>query len=86
MRVNTMRARALRLNRVAAAVLAAMRTGQSLHLEFRQTGPRWSLSNGRPIDDRVARLVIINTEIIAENDALFPNITMPQTFYLRRSL
>jgi hypothetical protein len=79
MRVNSMRARALRLNRAAAAVLAAMRGGQSLHLEFRQTGPRWTLSDGRSIDDRVARLVIINSEIVAEKDALFPEI-MSQTW------
>ena len=85
MSVNTMRERQLRLNRKVSDVLAAMGGGQKLHLEFRQKGPRWSLSDGRAVDDRVARLVIINSGIIAEHDALFPNITLPQTFYLRRS-
>ena len=42
MNINTMRNQNLRLNRAAVEVLAAMRRGQTLHLEFRAPSSRTS--------------------------------------------
>ena len=81
MNINTMRNQNLRLNRAAADVLAAMRRGQTLHLEFRRTGAQWCLSGGQLIDDRVARLVTINPDVVGDGDALFPD-TASQTWHL----
>jgi hypothetical protein len=65
---------------MAADVVAAMRRGQILGLEFRRTRPRWFLSSGQSIDARVARLVIIHPGIIGDNDALFPGLTTSQIY------
>jgi hypothetical protein len=78
----TIRARNLRLNLAAAAVLNLMRYGQSLQLEFYDTGPRWRLSGGGKVNDEVARRVIINPEVIGGGDALFPDTT-PQTWRIK---
>jgi hypothetical protein len=80
------RARRLRINRTANAVMADMRGGQQLHLEYRQTGPRWSLSNGRSVLADAARIVIANPEIMAEADSLFPGISAAQTFIYRKGV
>jgi hypothetical protein len=74
------RARNLQWNRMATDVLAAMRRGASLHVEFRETGPRWSFSDGRRVNHHVAKIVIANPEIVGDNDALFPGITTSQTY------
>jgi hypothetical protein len=86
MNAKSERARRLRINRTANVVLAAMRGGRRLHLEYRQTGPRWSLSNGRPVLADAARIVIANPEITAEPDSLFPGIGKAQTFIHRKGV
>jgi hypothetical protein len=55
----------------AEIVLAAMRHGCSLHLEYRKQGPRWALSNGREVPDNVAKLVIASSSVVGVGDALF---------------
>jgi hypothetical protein len=81
MNINTARTQNLRLNRAATHVLDAMRDGQTLHLEFRRTGACWRLSGGKQIDDRVAQLVIINSDVVGDGDALFPDAAS-QTWHL----
>ena len=57
-----------------------MRYGQSLHLEFcGGMGPRWRLSGGSKVDDKIARRVIVNPAVTGNGDALFPDAT-PQTW------
>jgi hypothetical protein len=79
MRPNPARAKNARLNLAAAAVINLMRYGQSLRLEFCDTGPRWRLSGGSKVNNEVARRVITNPELVGCDDALFPNTT-PQTW------
>jgi hypothetical protein len=79
MRHDPIRAKNARLNLGASAVLNLMRFGQSLSVEFRDTGPCWRLSGGSKVSDEVARRVIINPEVIGGGDSLFPNTT-PQTW------
>ena len=62
----------------AAAVLAAMRDGRSLHRMYTRHGPAWALSNGTPVNDNVARLVIANPDVVGVGDGLFANSS--QTF------
>ena len=82
MRPNPTRTKNARLNRAAAIVLDTMRRGQSLHLEFSWTGPRWCLSNGEKVAAEVAKRVIVSPEILAGEDALFSE-TSPQTWRIR---
>jgi hypothetical protein len=87
MRPDSIRTKNARLNRGAAAVLNLMRDGQSLSVEFCDTGPRWRLSGESKVNDEVARRVIINPEVIGGGDSLFSNTT-PQTWrieWLRRN-
>jgi hypothetical protein len=80
MRPNLIRSKNRRLNLAAAAVLNLMRYGQSLHLEFcGGMGPRWRLSGGSKVDDKIARRVIANPAVTGNGDALFPDAT-PQTW------
>jgi hypothetical protein len=82
MRPNPARLKNSRLNRKAAAVLDLMRhDGQCLHLEF-SGKPCWRLSGGGKVQDDVAQLVIANSQIIADDDALFPQAS-PQTWRVR---
>jgi hypothetical protein len=83
MNAKSTRARQLRLNREANAVLAIMRAGRHLHLEFRNGVPRWFLDDGQSVSAGAAKLVTFNSEIAGEANSLFPGITAPQTFYLR---
>jgi hypothetical protein len=57
----------------AELVLAKMRAGCALHLEFRKQGPRWALSNGCEVSDAVAQLVIASSSVVGVGDALFEN-------------
>jgi hypothetical protein len=62
-----------RINVKVTSVLAAMRRGEALHMEFQWYGRVWCLSGGRRIDDDVARIVIKNTSVADVGDALFNN-------------
>jgi hypothetical protein len=66
------------LNANARKVLAAMLGGASLRLD-RSRGSRWSLSDGRPVENAVAREVIADPDVIAVGDTLFAE-TLSQTF------
>jgi hypothetical protein len=68
-----------RLNAAVAMVLAAMRSGQALHLEFGPSGPRWRMSNGLFIRNEVAQLVITSPDVAGVGDCLFSD-ALAQTF------
>jgi hypothetical protein len=77
-----MRGNARRLDRLnirVTTVLAAMRRGEALLMEFRWYGRAWSLSGGRSVPDDVATIVIKNKNIADVGDALFKD-AKPQTW------
>jgi hypothetical protein len=55
-------------------VLAAMRSGQSLHLQHRDGRPLWSLSGGRSVAADVAAIVIRHALVVPADTALFTNL------------
>jgi len=63
-----------RLNNEATSVLAAMKRGEALLLEYRWYGPVWCLSGGRHITDEIAQVVIQNTNVTSVGDALFQGV------------
>jgi hypothetical protein len=62
-----------RADRVSIA-LAAMRSGQSLHLKYRGSGPRWSLSSGQVVDPAVAAILLNDASIVPVSGALFSDM------------
>jgi hypothetical protein len=60
-----------RLNHNVEQVLAAMRTGAVLHRTNRRTTTHWVLSNGKPVTDTVARIVITHANVVGADDGLF---------------
>jgi hypothetical protein len=76
------RRRRQRLNRLSRKVVDALVAGATLHFMHTETGPRWRLSTGRHVCADVAQLVIANTSVASNNDALFPD-AKPQTFRSR---
>jgi hypothetical protein len=84
MPINTSeRRRRQRLNRLSRKVVDALAAGATLHFMYSESGPRWRLSPGRAVSADVARLVIANTLVTSDGDALFPD-AKPQTFRGRR--
>jgi hypothetical protein len=80
MPINTSeRRRRQRLNRLSRNVINALAAGATLRFMHTESGPRWLLSPGRAVSADVARLVIANTSVIGDGDALFPDAN-PQTF------
>jgi hypothetical protein len=75
------RRRKQRLTRLSRKVIDALRRGAALHLMHTETGPRWRLSTGRAVSAEVAKLVIANTSVVGDGDALFPQ-ALPQTWRL----
>ena len=66
-----------RLDRRAAAadrVLSTMKRGESLHLQFENGRPLWSLRGGRPVSAEVANLIISNANVTPVGAALFSNM------------
>jgi hypothetical protein len=64
----------------AAAVMAVMRdTGVALHLQHTKQGPCWTLSNGTPVPDSIAKLVTTSSSVTGVGDALFRDC-LAQTF------
>jgi len=55
----------------ADAVLAEMEAGSSLHLQLTPSGPIWTLSNGKKVDDTVARLVVKSASVVCVDHGLF---------------
>jgi hypothetical protein len=53
-------------------VLAAMRAGERLHLEYAGR-PLWSLSGGRAVAPEIASLIIASTHVRPAGGALFPD-------------
>jgi hypothetical protein len=54
----------------ATAVLDEMRRGAALHLTYMPGGTRWVLTTGTWVPDKVARLVIQSSSVIAAGDTL----------------
>jgi hypothetical protein len=52
-------------------VLRAMRSGESLHLEYRSGAPAWSLSGGRIVHANIAAIVIADVSVVPVGAALF---------------
>ena len=66
-----------RLNTRTSQVIAAMRGGAALQLEYR--AQRWRLTNGCEVHPEVARLVIGNPNVAGVGDVLFVGM-LAQTF------
>jgi hypothetical protein len=64
------------LDRLASAdvVLDAMRRGASLHLQYTNGRPFWSLSTGRAVSADVASLLTNHASVAPVGDALFTDI------------
>lgn len=56
-------------------VLSRMRHGQCLILEHRWFGRCWSLTNGEPVDDEIAKVVVKNCNLVGVGDSLFTNMS-----------
>ena len=82
MRPNLIRTKNHQLNLAATAVVNLMRFGQSLQMEYCESGPRWRLSGGGKFKNDVARLVITNPTVVADNDTLFTG-TISQTWRIK---
>jgi hypothetical protein len=63
----------------AELVLAKMRAGAALHLQHTKQGPCWTLSNGTPVPDSIAKLVTGSSSVTGVGDALFRDC-LAQTF------
>ena len=81
----TIRNRNVRDNRLkakAAAVIASMRNGQTLHRHCAWNGPIWWLSkDGAHIADEVAQLVINDPAFVGVGDALPLGVDIPAQTY-----
>jgi len=64
-------------------VLRAMRGGESMHLQYENGRPLWSLSSGRTIPANIAALVIADVSVVAVGRALFDEC-LPQTWRILR--
>jgi hypothetical protein len=63
----------------AAVVMTKLQRGAALNLSFERGAPRWVLSDGTPVRDEIAKIVVANHRVINVGDALFKG--MPgQTF------
>ena len=68
--------------RAANHALAAMRRGQTLHLQHIGGRRRCSLSNGESVPAAVANIIINNTDVAPANDGLFPDL-LAQTWRMK---
>ena len=71
-----------RRQREADTVLAQMRRGASLHVQFGHNGHRWRLSTGERVAGDVAELVRADSQIVGVGDCLFDNSTSQTIRYL----
>lgn len=69
-----------KLNVRVTSVLAAMKRGEALLLEFRWYGCSWQLSHGRSVRDDVACIVIQNKNIVDVGAAFQIDGAGPQTY------
>jgi hypothetical protein len=79
----THRRLARRVGRIERAerVLAEMRdAGAALHLQHTKQGPCWTLSNGTPMPDSIAKLVTASSSVVGVGDALFSGVASQQTY------
>jgi hypothetical protein len=69
-----------KLNIRVCTVLAAMKRGEALLMEYRWYGRAWTLSGGRSVRDEVAQVVIKSTNVADVGDALQIDGARPQTW------
>lgn len=69
-----------KLNIKITTVLAAMKRGEALLMEYRWHGRVWFLSGGRCIPDDIALIVIRNRSVVDVGDALAIDGALPQTW------
>jgi hypothetical protein len=62
-----------RRNAGVATVFAKLRRGQALTLEFTNHGALWRTSDGRKVNDRIARAVINDAHVLSVDVSLFPS-------------
>ena len=73
-------ARATQMRRTARltarfdSALAALRAGKSLHLQFGDSGPLWTLSDGSTVTAEVASLLLNHACIEPTSHVLFPGM------------
>ena len=72
----TRRRLARRVGRLEKAklVLNEMRAGAALHMQHTKQGPVWTLSNGRPVPDSIAKLVVTSASVVGVGDSLFEDV------------
>jgi len=68
---------------IAATVLAAMRGGQSLPLQYQASKALWSLSSGQSVSAYLAIILTSNTSVAPVDDALFSNMPGQTWRYIR---
>ena len=66
--------RTSRLAKRIDQALAAMREGQSLHLQHCEGRPLWGLSGGQSVTADVAAILIKNALVAPADAALFPDL------------
>ena len=72
--------RATRLRKTSRTVAragearAAMRAGQTLHLQHHDGRSHWNLSDGRPITADAAAILIHHADVVPADGALFPDL------------
>ena len=54
--------------------LAAMRAGQTLHLQHHDGRRHWSLSDGRPVTNDAADILIHRADVVEADSALFSDL------------
>jgi hypothetical protein len=69
-----------KLNIKVCTVLAAMKGGEALLMEYRWYGRSWHLSRGRSVPDEVAQIVIKSMNVADVGDALQIDGARPQTW------
>jgi hypothetical protein len=77
--------RELDQSRAAKVVRDMRRRGLSLHLSHARPHRVWTLSDGCPVPDVVARVVISDASVVGVGDALFPDRALSQTFRVREA-
>jgi|SRR5215471_11662183 hypothetical protein len=64
-----------RRRRAADRVIVAMRDENlALHCNHEKSGTHWWLSDGRPVQPEIAKLVTVNADIVSVDDGLFRNM------------
>jgi hypothetical protein len=64
-----------RRNLRVGQVLNELRRGCALHHTYSRNGGSWALSDGRRVDDAIARLVIQDARVVGDSDGMRPGLS-----------